>query len=144
MLLEALNYVIVAVCLAGFYLQVAGKSTFRKCYTVDDKEHCFVTSLGSTKTWEAARVYCENLAGGQYALVAVDDVQVQNALAHFMDLSDFVSKFVWTGITHDVQGKWYWIDGTAYRGKQPAIHTQQILPIAINFLSATLSLIVAE
>ena len=113
------------VCITGLYLHVAGQSIFERCYTVAEHRHCFRTYLQQPhrqKTWDAARKHCRNIDDKAYSLVAIDDVLVQDALAHFVDIGDLVGgQFIWTGITQKTQNEWFWIDGTHYTGKLPAL-----------------------
>ena len=116
----------VTVHVAGLYLQVAAQSTFRKCYTIGDNEYCFKTYLNSMKTFDDARKYCESISDGPYSLAAVDDGPVHNALADFMDLSDFFSEYVWLGITQRTRGQWFWTDETPYTGRLSALPATEL------------------
>jgi len=109
----------VAGLVAILHVRAASLSSFEKCYTADDSEHCFQTNRDDQRTWKEAKKYCDGLDDGRYSLVAVSDAPVRDHLEDFYDLNDYVNAFFWTGITQTTSGQWVWTDAneTHYTGE---------------------------
>ena len=110
----------VPVWLAALHLPVASPATVKKCYPVDDKLHCFQTDRNIRRSWHEAKDYCENVLSDSYSLAATNDRRVYSALEQFLDLSDFISDYIWIGVTRTTRAQWFWVDGSRYTG---ALHS---------------------